>query len=450
MRVKPDKTAELIVLANLAQYGLEAFIEVSDIINCQCFSDENAYIFKVFEKGLENSKKLDITEFVAILKELGYNKYLSKVNFKELFQLPVNKENLKQFAVKLRKLLVIKELQKELESAHSKLGELTGGEELESIISIAEKPLVETDLSLDLSTNKPELMFCDVDEYLEFLNENRRVPAISTGFPWYDHILGGGLRQGYCALTAGRPRAGKSAWGATIAKNIAVRGIKTLIIDTEMQRHDLMNRYLASEAMIPLKELEQGNIHLSPKYNILLQKGKSLKDIPLYYIRVAGKQFNEILSIIKQWIKSEVGKIDGIYNPYVVIYDYFKLMDKTDLNKMSEYQAVGYQINELSTFMGNNNGACLVLCQGNRQSISQETSDVISQSDRLVWLCYSVTLLRNKSHDEILEEGVENGNRKLIPLTDSRFSEGLPMGTWINCNFHNFQFTEVGLGGRAT
>ena len=55
----------------------------------------------------------------------------------------------------------------------------------------------------------------------------------------------------------------------------------------------------------------------------------------------------------------------------------------------------------------------------------------MSGSDRLIWLCTSFSIFKNKSDDEIAEDSVENGNKKLVPIV-ARHGAGLDDGDYIN------------------
>ena len=67
----------------------------------------------------------------------------------------------------------------------------------------------------------------------------------------------------------------------------------------------------------------------------------------------------------------------------------------------------------------------------NRDGITKESTDVVSGSDRLIWLCTSFSIFKSKSEDEVAEDGPENGNRKLVPLV-ARHGSGLADGDYIN------------------
>ena len=89
--------------------------------------------------------------------------------------------------------------------------------------------------------------------------------------------------------------------------------------------------------------------------------------------------------------------------------------------------------------------SCLAFVQLNRDGITKESTDVVSGSDRLIWLCTSFSIFKLKSDEEMATDGVENGNRKVVPVV-SRHGEGLDDGDYISMVMHGkFGRIEQGL-----
>ena len=129
--------------------------------------------------------------------------------------------------------------------------------------------------------------------------------------------------------------------------------------------------------------------------------------------------------------KNEEGKT----NDCLVIYDYLKLMSSSSINaNIQEYQALGFQISELHNICVKLDIPCLSFVQLNREGETRESTDVVSGSDRIVWLCTSFTIFKHKTLEEMADDGVRNGNRKLVPIV-SRHGAGLDYGDYINISF---------------
>jgi hypothetical protein len=109
-------------------------------------------------------------------------------------------------------------------------------------------------------------------------------------------------------------------------------------------------------------------------------------------------------------------------------------------NNIQEYQALGFQITSLHNLAVKYDFPCLSFVQLNRDGITKESTDAVSGSDRLIWLCTSFSIFKLKSPEELAEDGPNTGNRKLVPIV-SRHGPGMEDGNYINMNM---------IGDRAT
>ena len=69
-------------------------------------------------------------------------------------------------------------------------------------------------------------------------------------------------------------------------------------------------------------------------------------------------------------------------------------------NNIQEYQALGFQITNLHNLAVKYDFACLAFVQLNRDGITKESTDAVSGSDRLIWLCTSFSIFKEKSAEE--------------------------------------------------
>ena len=104
-------------------------------------------------------------------------------------------------------------------------------------------------------------------------------------------------------------------------------------------------------------------------------------------------------------------------------------------NNIQEYQALGFQITNLHNLAVKYDFPCLSFVQLNRDGITKESTDAVSGSDRLIWLCTSFSIFKSKSPEELAEDGPRAGNRKLVPIV-SRHGAGLDDGNYINLRMH--------------
>jgi replicative DNA helicase len=411
-----DLIAEKSILSGLCKFGVEGLNEVSDLITHESFNDnKNQNLYIAITSVLEKQNNVDQPSIMSTAETMSLNLSGHKDFIENLFDFPVKIDSVRPFAEKLRKLYLINHARHVLSSAYEDLQHCTGEEDLDEIYSKLEVPIV--DFSMKNDVEETTKLYDDILDYVDFLEENDPgMPGISTGYPIIDGLMGGGTRRRSITLWACRTGVGKTILSGMVARHNAKKGIPVLILDTEMSEEDQKCRSLAATARVSLTSIEQGNFN-----ELELQKvkdaAKELKNYPIHYRSVAGKSFDEILSICRRWILKEVGVVNGMTNDCLIIYDYFKLMDSKQLDNVQEYQALGFQISKLHDFCVKYDVPVHSFVQTNRE-------DDVSQSDRLQWLASSVAIISEKTEEELAEDGEEWGNLKFTSVKN-RFGPGL-------------------------
>lgn len=434
--------AERAVLAGIAQYGQESFTDIQDICSITSFYEQdNQIIYKCLAEVLKNSDRVDIASVFTAGTSLGVTESLNDKTQKDfirsLFSFPIQKESVRKNAAILKKLEIARKGQTTARGIYSELAKVNGTESIDEILGKLEGPILDFSMDIDSEDNeKTELIWEGIDEFMIHLAENKGgIMGIPSPFARYNEAIGGGRRRGGVYLVGARPKAGKSTMAINDAVHVAGKlKIPVLYLDTEMTKEGQLPRLLSCLAKLNIKDIETGkfadNDFMRTKLSEIIADNR--EKTPIYYRKVSGKEFEEILSIIRRWVIQVVGQEDGRTKDCLVIYDYFKLMTPDSLEKMQEFQALGFQISALTDFCKKYDVPCASYVQLNRDGITKETSDIISQSDRLLWLATSFAILKRKTREEILLDGVENGNTKLIPTMEQRFGPGLEEGDYIN------------------
>lgn len=441
-----DPSAERALLSIICKYGDDAYLDISDIISESSFTiDSNKYIYQCIKKIFETSDKkanIDIALIYSTAKALSIDHILNKkeetLHLKAVLDFPAKKENILTFAVKIKKLEIARKLHKELEEAQDKILDIDGTESITNILNIAEDTVFNFSSSLNDTENNPSHVSVGLEDYINNLIANPiNQVGISTGFPAYDNAIGGGLRKSTINVIAARPKTGKTLLADNMGFHIANKlGIPVLNLDTEMTKEDHINRLIAMITEVEINKIETGKFNDS---TVLRDKVFSaindLKNTPLYYKPIAGKPFEEQLSIMKRWIVKNVGlNSDGTAKQCVIFYDYLKLMDSAGISQdMKEYQVLGFMMTSLHNFACKYQIPIVAFVQLNRDGITKETTDTASGSDRIIWLCSNFSIFKRKSDEEIAEDGSSNGNRKLIPII-SRHGAGIEENDYINCH----------------
>jgi replicative DNA helicase len=436
-----DVGSERAVLAGLFQYGIDAYVELSDIIDHNTFTHSNNQIlYKCVSRVIESNSEVDIPSILSAASQLKVSEVVNSKQelhyIQSLFNFPVNRDNVLGFAVQIKKFELARRVKLLIKKIDKDIDGIEGTESVDEILSMVENPVMDL-LREDDGGERPDKIGECVQEYVEFLKENQcDIAGIPTGFPRFDMAIGGGLRKKCVDLVSARPKVGKSVFADNVAIHVASGNIPVLMLDTEMSKEDHLNRILANLSGISINEIATGQFTDSDEKLEKVEAAiKNIESIPYSYVSVAGKPFEQIRNIIKRWIIQEVGTNEfGNTNDCVVIYDYLKLMSSNSITyNIQEYQALGFQITELHNLCVKYDFPCLSFVQLNRDGITKESTDTVSGSDRLIWLCTSFSIFKKKSPEELAEDGPKAGNRKLVPVV-ARHGAGLDDGDYINMN----------------
>jgi len=453
-----DRAAERAVLVGLFQYGEDAYLDIADFLDASSFTDSlNQAIFKCLHHMYEskNIKRFDQTSLIACAHELGYDSFFDKVadikHVRSLMDGRVLLENVRTWGAQVRKLQVGRLLRNQLREAAMTLEDIKGTESIESILGIAENVVFDFSSLLHTEeTSTPQRIGKGLLDYLDALEANPvDIVGISSGMRYYDQAIGGGFRRKTVSLIGARPKIGKSMLAANIGLHISKNiDIPVLYLDTEMVKTDHWSRLLPNlcfdfGAQITISELETGQYSKdSFKQGKVREAAHVLAGtaeqapVPFDYLNVSGKPFEEIISIMRRWVTKEVGfDEEGNRNDCLIIYDYLKMMSGEGLNdSMREYQVLGFMMSALHNFAVRHDAPVLSFIQLNRDGIDRESTDIISGSDRILWLVTNFTIYKEKTPEEIADIGPHGGNRKLVPIS-ARHGEGLDPGDYINVHF---------------
>lgn len=414
--------------------------------------DSNQILYKCIKHAIEQEVgEFDLNTILSAAKSLDYYSYFDKKNERDylraLFTCAIEKDNVRKLAAKVKKLEIAREAISVTEDIQRSLFNVTGDETASQIFSQLENPIFDYVLAQSQGVSEgPKKLGATVHTFIDFVKNNpRQSIGIPTGYKLYDFAIGGGLRPGV-AVIAARLKVGKSSLSMNVGFHIAGKlGIPVLIVDSEMKTTDYHPRALANLSNYSIRDIETGVFPDSKKVE---QAGKYYEEIPLYHESVLGTPFEVTLATIRRWFLKTVGTDkEGNVKPCVVIYDFLRTTDRGDINSnMQEYQLLGFQIMELNNLVKKYDVPCMCFVQANRQGIDKEHTGIVSGSDRIGWFCTSLALLKRKSSEEIANDGIRNGNRKLVVL-EARHGPALQEGEYISM-YHEgskCRITEIGL-----
>lgn len=442
MKVDPtrklaDQEAEQTIIACLLKDANNCFFDIDALIkDIDFFYPQNQIIYSTTRNLIltENIKQPDIHTISNAIQKLDShtaNKYSIPEYLSILSAHPALPENAMPFVKTVKKLALRRQLKDRLLESIVSLETMDDSVDLTTIISTAEKPIIEFSnnaVGNDVTENLGVFSW----EYLRILANNPPTHlGIPTGFPRYDEAVGNGLRPGV-HIVAGRAKSRKSMFGIQICDNVTKNNTKVLYLDTELSKETLASRWLGMVTGVPIDVIEKGNFINTEYADIIRNSVKDIRNRPFSYHNIASKTHYEWISIMRRWLFREVGfNKDGQLNPCLIVLDYIKMMDLRHAQAFAEHQYLGQIITDLHNFCLQYKVPIFALCQLNREGILREDQGVLAGSDKLIGLCSSAFIIKAKTPEDLVEDSEANGDRKLVALAQ-RFGKELSMGTYIN------------------
>lgn len=185
--------------------------------------------------------------------------------------------------------------------------------------------------------------------------------GIDTGWPKMDEVMGG-WEGGKLYLIAGRPGAGKTAFGLQTIIAAAKAGVGVYVNSQEMGDVQVALRLLSQEGRISTETMRTGRLS-DGDYARLAGAAGRLAALPGWWDTRAGISAETLrASVLKTHVRNKVG---------LVLVDYVQMMrghGKTE-NKVYELESTAYTLKNLAKEI---NAPILALCQLNRESESPE------------------------------------------------------------------------------
>lgn len=438
-----DSGIERAILAGITSHGVDCFFEVEDILNTTDFYWQcNQEMFSILSHLVHNNdaKTFDIPSIQTAAKVLGHTNFANGGKYSEYLtsiidEVGLSKDNVRLLVSTVYKLSLARKGWFAAKAVQKNLTNITGAEDVDSIISQIEEPIFEfTGRIMAHDANIISLGQKFKTAMTAVASTPKDIVGLPTGFPSWDIAIGGGFRPATVNVVGARQKVGKSFLCLNIARNMAENNIPVLYLDTELTNDLQLHRLTSLVSGVELEHIETGKfIHNSHESEAIWSCQKHVEKLLIDHFSIAGLAPHAIMSIARRWLSKRVGFTDsGTAKPCLIIYDYIKLMDDSGFKKnLQEYQLLGFLTTTLHNFAVKFKLPILATVQLNRDGIEKEGADVISGSDRIGWLCSNFTILKKKIQTELNEDPPSNGTKKLV-VTDTRFGPGMENGEYIN------------------
>lgn len=191
----------------------------------------------------------------------------------------------------------------------------------------------------EISDSVSESDYCDLREAMrkacaqieETVQNNGKLPGVSTGFVDLDTFLGG-LRNGSLTIIAARPAMGKTAFVVNILQNLCIREKQpALMFSLEMTQAELAMRIMSSESKISGSDIRIGN--LKPKeWDDMLNTVESCGDVPLF--------IDETSSLTIAALQERAKRIKKVKDLKLVVVDYLQLLASSSSKASNREQEI--------------------------------------------------------------------------------------------------------------
>ena len=394
------------------------------------FCNQNSTIFELCRNIFENKGLISVLTVTEKAKS-----YSLKIEGMEiidyitsLYNLPINIKEIPQIAKEVKKLSLIRHVIKkadELKEIVSKSTTKPAKEIFEAIDNTIGKSLE----TFEIASSEAVNVYDELTNLAEIRgNTPRTIVGYTMPFKSFNDYYGG-IRNGEMYVVASRAANGKSTYLQFVMDKIINEcnpdlDIKGLYMDTEMQKDDFSIRLLAQRLKVPAFLIDSGNWRKDIVWYPVMREG--LKELSknkknnLYFYQVSSMSVRDLCSFIKKWYYNKVGR----GNPAILSYDYLKVLMSDNMNGQSEWIALNNKMQQLKDTIDEINVPLLTAIQVNRSGITsnRQSSEVvddesaISTSDRVGWLSAMLSILRRKTADEIVRDGINAGSHKQIIL----------------------------------
>lgn len=424
-----DLEAEQAIIAAIIKYGRDGFLDVCDIIDGDSFSEyRHAVFYNTFKDIFEGNnppEKADGATFLGAASQHGWRQDIvdNKSYLSQLKSFDVDVSSVRRHAQTVKKNSIAREL---LERCHNIIGELQkvngATHTLEQILSTVEKPIYDFVASLDGNNNGPQLLSDGLREYIDHLLNN---PRDYVGIPSFCNLWnaasGGGYIEGQLSVYHARRGVGKSTFVLKEARHMAGNlGIPVLILDGEMTDVVAKERLLSAESSVKQWLIKTGKASTDQQAINKLNDGvEKVYDMPIYYYQMAGRSFDETLSVIRRWIARKVGmQSNGKANPSAIFYDYIKMNNSSSNSNKNgeEWKILGNHATELANLAIRFHNIVIGMVQSNQQFN-------ISQSDRISWVANTVCRFYEPELDDMVSN--PNAGNRRMSFEKSRFGPGI-------------------------
>jgi len=456
------------------------FVNYLNVLNEKDFYDRNSLLHKtlflILKRSLENNESIDEVVIVQRINDLGI-RFEEDINIldyvRSLSMRKIHTEDKIESSIKELKKLSVR---RDISSTGSKIAEemksLNTDVPYLQIIEMADKIYNKQINLFEVGDDVPKNIYQEMEGFIEERGNN---PVEEFGMfgphEKINDIYGSLLRPGNITVIVARSGVGKTQFCMDYATKVALKyDVPVLHFDNgEMSKEELIIRQCAALSGVASHLLESGKWRQAGEEVVSKVRSvwSKIKKLKFYYYNVGGMDVDSMINTLKRFYYSEVGR----GNRMIFSFDYIKTSSDGISGNKNEWQLVGEMVDKfkkciqkeiledgepvvpmITSVQSNRSG---ITTNRNAQNIVDDES-IVSLSDRITQFCSHMFILRQKTTDEIADDGSSFGTHKLINVKSRHLGrdiagacEPVQVGdnlrkNFINLHFKNFNITECG------
>lgn len=276
-----DIDAEVSVLGSL-MIDKFAIIKVTDILTSGDFYHPlHQLIFETVISLFEKGQPIDI---LTVSSELKKDKKFKEVGGSDYLAQLINSVPTAAHIEHYANIVKEKSVRRDLIHASSQINESAfEGADFEELLDDVEKRIF--NISQKSRPQKFVLIKDELSNAYERLEQLHRGDGSLRGVPSHFHQLDNmlsGFQKSDLIILGARPSFGKTALALDIARQAAIHGKAVGIFSIEMSREQIIDRFIAAQAKIPLWRLRTGKLNNDMEFSLVQQALDELSKAVLY------------------------------------------------------------------------------------------------------------------------------------------------------------------------
>ena len=433
-------------------------------------------LFAVLKKACQQDESIDEIVLVQRILDLGikFEEDITLIDYvRSLSMRKINSEEKIESSIKeLKKYSVRREINKTAKKIADSMKSISPETSYLKIIESADQIYNEKINMFEVGSDVPENIYEQMEDFIEDRGNN---PVDEFGMMGphekINDIYGSLLRPGNITVIVARSGVGKTQFCMDYATKVSAQyDVPVLHFDNgEMSKEELIVRQCAALSGVPAYLLESGKWRQAGEDTVAKVRSvwSKVKKLKFYYYNVGGMDVDSMINTLKRFYYSKVGR----GNAMVFSFDYIKTSSDGMSGNKNEWQLVGEMVDKFKKCIqkeiledGGPVIPMITSVQSNRSGITTnrqsaniiDDESIVSLSDRITQFCSHMFILRQKTHDEIAEEGSQFGTHKLVNVKSRHLGKDIAGAVepvqvddnlrknFINLAFKNFNITEYG------